>query len=125
MKSAIVFAAITLAVLAHSPASFAVDDPGNAKAPVPPVRYQSPFRDYRLFGEDKLIPWKAANDEVRTIGGWRTYAREAREVTPAAPAAVAPAPATSPASSSPTPAKPSTEPPLKREPVHSGHDQHK
>ncbi len=43
----------------------------------PSIQYQSPFNDYRPLGEDKRIPWKAANDEVGKIGGWRVYAREA------------------------------------------------
>jgi len=43
----------------------------------PSIQYQSPFKDYRPLGEDKRIPWKAANDEVGKIGGWRVYAREA------------------------------------------------
>lgn len=58
-------------------------DEGNAKdatstqAPSTPVHYKSPFSDYRPLGEDKRTPWKAANDEVGKIGGWRVYAREA------------------------------------------------
>lgn len=54
-------------------------DPAHAQSPIPSVQYRSPFRDYRPLGEDKPIPWKAANDEVGRIGGWRVYAREARQ----------------------------------------------
>ena len=60
-------------------------DPANAKVTVPPVVYRSVFSAYRPIGEDKLIPWKAANDEVARIGGWRVYAQEAREPDPPKP----------------------------------------
>ncbi len=50
-----------------------------SSAAVPAIQYQSPFKDYRALGEDKRIPWKAANDEVGKIGGWRVYAREAAQ----------------------------------------------
>ncbi len=39
--------------------------------------YQSAFRDYQPYSDQKAVPWKEANDTVRQIGGWREYAREA------------------------------------------------
>ena len=95
--------------------AFAAPDPASAQAPALPVQYRSPFRDYHPLGEDKLIPWKAANDEVGKIGGWRVYAREAREPE-GAPSS--PAPATS--------VKPSADNAVKPAPgVHAGHGDHK
>lgn len=129
MKFAIVItvarAASVTAALSLSGASIAAPDPTDEKNTVPPVLYLSPFRDYKPLGEDKAIPWKAANDEVGRIGGWRAYAKEAQaaaaSVNPAAP--VAPA---TPAKAPPSPAKPPVmEAPAKPKPGHEGHGQHK
>ena len=54
-------------------------DPADAAATVPVTVYQSVFGAYQRPGADKPIPWKAANDEVGRIGGWRAYAREASQ----------------------------------------------
>ena len=111
MKSVIVLAACAAVALGCAEALSATPDPANDKAVVPPVRYQSPFRDYRPLGEDQPIAWKAANDEVGRIGGWRAYAKEARELPSAeTPAAVIPPAATPSAASVP-----------KRAPDHDGH----
>lgn len=77
-------------------------DPLDAQAPVPAAAYQSPLSGYRRLGEDKPVPWRAANETVNRIGGWRAYAREAQQPepaasTPAGRAAPAAAPATAPA----------------------------
>ena len=110
MKSVIVFSAFAAATFGCANA-LSAPDPANDKAVVPPVRYQSPFRDYRPLGEDQPIPWKAANDEVARIGGWRAYAKEARELPSVeTPAAVRPPAATPPAAPAP-----------KRPPGHDGH----
>ena len=112
MKITIAIAAVFAIALVQSPASNAEPEPIVAKAAVPVLNYQSPFRDYRLFGDAKPIAWKDANDEVARIGGWRAYAKEATE-TPSAPptAPVDKAPAT--ASKPSVPDKP-----------HSGHQGH-
>lgn len=59
-------------------------DASDAKASVPPVTYRSAFAGYRQNTEEKVGSWKDANDKVGRIGGWRVYAKEARE--PEAPA---------------------------------------
>jgi hypothetical protein len=46
--------------------------------------YRSPFEGYQRFTQEQVGSWKAANDNVGRIGGWREYAKEARP--PAAPA---------------------------------------
>jgi outer membrane protein TolC len=42
------------------------------------VGYTSPITDYQKFVDEKVLPWKAANDKVAEIGGWRAYAKEAQ-----------------------------------------------
>lgn len=76
-------------------------DPADAKAPVPSALYASPLRAYQAFAEPQVAPWRETNDLVRQRGGWRAYAREAREpdaARPAVPAASQPLPAAKPAS---------------------------
>ena len=54
-------------------------NPASAKELVPPLVYRSPFSTYRAQSDTALIPWPKANDQVRAIGGWRVYAREAQQ----------------------------------------------
>ncbi len=114
MKIIIAIAAIFTVALVQSRVSNAEADPANAKTAVPASKYESPFRDYRPFGEDKPIPWKDANDDVARIGGWRAYAKEARE--PQAPTSV-------PEKNQSAPATP--QPPAPAAPAHAGHGQQK
>lgn len=79
-------------------------DPANPQADVPAVSYRSPFTDYRRFGDQPVADWRALNDQVRAIGGWRAYAREAN-----APEAGDQAPAAPPKDASPArPAAPAS-----------------
>src|SRR5687768_16643793 len=39
--------------------------------------YKSAFDDYLGLTDDK-VDWKEANENVRRIGGWRTYLRESQ-----------------------------------------------
>ena len=57
------------------------------------VSYTSPIANYQPFVDEKVTSWKAANDKVGQIGGWRAYAKEAQqpENTPA-PKAMTPEP---------------------------------
>lgn len=57
--------------------------PRNAMADVRVVVYQSVLSGYRAFQDEKVSSWQASNDNVARIGGWRVYAREAREPEPA------------------------------------------
>ena len=87
-------------------------DPADPKATVPPVSYRSSFSLYQAFTEPEVAPWRGTNDLVRQRGGWRAYAREAREPdgaqppTPVPPALPASAPATTTPGASPMPAMP-------------------
>ena len=73
-------------------------DPADPAARVPAAAYRSPFADYRVLGDEAVGNWRAANDEVGRIGGWREYAREIQEneskpgAAPSKPAPNAPAP---------------------------------
>ena len=100
-------AILAVLCLAGAPVSAATNDPADAAAPVPPTNYQSPFAQYRVLGEDRNTPWKEANDTVRSIGGWRAYAKEAAE---AAKAGAARAPSAAPAAPSTPPVAPKTRP---------------
>lgn len=59
--------------------------------------YRSALEGYQPYSETQMVPWKAANETVGQIGGWRAYAKEAAEGQgqggQAAPAAGAPKPA--------------------------------
>jgi hypothetical protein len=66
--------------------------PADATAAVPPLPYRSAFSGYKRLSEPPATGWKAANQNVERIGGWRAYAREANAP---APTASAPAPAAS------------------------------
>ena len=43
------------------------------------VSYTSPIVNYQPFVDEKVTSWKAANDQVGQIGGWRAYAKEAQQ----------------------------------------------
>ena len=72
-------------------------EPADPKAVVPALVYRSSLRRYQAFTEPDVAPWRETNELVRQRGGWRAYAREAREPvltpapSPAAPAASQPA----------------------------------
>ncbi len=54
-------------------------DPLDANAVVPAQDYRSPLEDYRAQADEPLQDWRAANDLVGRIGGWRTYSMEGWE----------------------------------------------
>lgn len=53
-------------------------DPADPKLAVPELRPRSALAGYRRLGDDPPIDWRAANETVARIGGWRTYLREAQ-----------------------------------------------
>lgn len=59
-------------------------------ASAPDFAYRSAFEGYKPFAEQPVAPWRASNDTVRAVGGWRAYAREAQGA--AAPASSASSP---------------------------------
>jgi hypothetical protein len=52
-------------------------DPSDPNATAPAARYTSAFTKYRPNVEAEVGSWREKNDEVRRIGGWRVYGREA------------------------------------------------
>ena len=84
-----------------------------AERPSPPTTmpaFRSALEGYRPFADEQPAPWRASNDTVGRIGGWRAYAREAAPGGGADPAA---APA-APTASGTRPATPAANP-------HGGH----
>lgn len=75
------------------------------------VSYTSPIADYQLFVDEKISGWKAANDKVGQIGGWRAYAKEAQQ------------PENTPALTPPPAAAPTSAPPATKIDPHAGHKQ--
>ncbi len=51
-----------------------------------PLTYSSAFEGYKPYTDDKLLNWKEVNDTTGRIGGWRVYAKEARQADEKAPA---------------------------------------
>ncbi len=65
------------ALAAHSTAAVT-----EAQAPVPVLTFRSVLDRYRAFNgnatSEQVPSWRAANDTVARIGGWRAYLREAQ-----------------------------------------------
>ena len=77
--------------------------PAGSASP-PSLDYRSALARYRPFGEQPVAPWNRTNDTVGAIGGWRTYAKEARQPPPAKEGAqVSPNPGVKRDSPSPAP----------------------
>ena len=76
-------------------------DPADPKATIPASVYRSSLNRYQIYAEPDVAPWRETNELVRQRGGWRAYAREAREPVPtpssAVPAASQPASGAKPA----------------------------
>jgi hypothetical protein len=62
----------------HSNAAFAQTPTSTGNA----LPFKSTLEKYKSYTDEKIVPWKAANDEVGRIGGWRTYLKEANEPDP-------------------------------------------
>lgn len=87
----------SLAVPAVSVAAFwatvAVAQPKPTPSPTPsvaprmsevvPAGFQSVLERYKPYTDEEIVNWKAANDTVAQIGGWRAYAKEAAQTSPA------------------------------------------
>jgi hypothetical protein len=69
---------------AQSPAPPA--SPAPAPQANPPPAFRSAMDGYKPYTEESTVNWKEANDTTARIGGWRAYAKEARQAqTPEAP----------------------------------------
>ena len=77
--------AVASATLLASHAGAQTKVPASTDTPPAPTRFKSALEGYQAYSDDKMTSWKAANDEVARIGGWREYAKQAQqpEDTPA------------------------------------------
>lgn len=125
-----------------APASAAAASAPSASAAAGDLSYRSAVEGYQPFADEKVVPWRGANDNAGRIGGWREYAREAQggaAGSPAghgghgaaapAPAAQAPSrPASAPQRAAPAPApaasRPATAPGQSTAPSVRGQDPH-
>ncbi|MBI1770786.1 MAG: hypothetical protein HYR68_00160 [Burkholderiales bacterium] len=57
-------------------------NPADAQALVPQVIYFSTLQNYRPFTDQEVGVWKELNDTTARVGGWRVYAKQAREPDP-------------------------------------------
>jgi hypothetical protein len=81
---AVALTTIAAAAGAQTAAPAAAADPQAASGTADPG-YRSPFEAYQRFTQEQVGSWKAANDNVGRIGGWREYAKEARPSAAPAP----------------------------------------
>jgi hypothetical protein len=70
-------AVVTAPAQAGGPAAPARPSAWQAEASVPALRHESAFSTYRPHVETPVGDWRAANEAVNRIGGWRAYGREA------------------------------------------------
>ena len=68
---------ITSVMAEDSKESAVSNEPLNANVAIQPLRYETPFVNYRSYQETPVASWRGVNDEVGRIGGWKVYAREA------------------------------------------------
>ena len=71
-------------------------DPADARAPAPPLRYQSAFADYKPWQDTKAGDWRALNDALWNTGAGGGHAGHAMPPPPVA------APAPGPKASAPS-----------------------
>jgi hypothetical protein len=92
---------------AHHPSHHPSHHPAQRQADAPQSVYRSAFGLYRPWQDQAVGDWRALNDRVGRIGGWRTYLREAHAPEPPEPPGPSTAPATGPAAKAgATPAAP-------------------
>lgn len=44
-----------------------------------PAAFRSALEGYQPYTDEKIVNWKEANETAGRIGGWREYAKEARQ----------------------------------------------
>jgi hypothetical protein len=77
----------TMALLAGSAMAQTPAEQTPSPATPAPLTYISPLNGYQAYADQPVQSWREANDTVGRIGGWRTYAKEARTPEPAMDAA--------------------------------------
>lgn len=100
------------------PAAATVAAPArSASASAQGASYPSAFKGYRRFADEPTQDWKAANERVAQIGGWRAYAAETAGAHAGHGAAASSPTPVAPAS----PAQPASSPAAKPRPGHAHH----
>ena len=94
--------------------------PVPSPAVAPAFTYRSALEGYRKFDDQPVASWSKTNDTVGTIGGWRTYAKEASQPAQTERGAIA-VPAVAPASPR---APPANAPAATRDPLPGGAGSH-
>lgn len=84
-RTAFAVALITMTAAAGAQTTAAARADRQAASGAADLGYQSPFDGYRRFTQEQVGSWKAANDNVGRIGGWREYAKEAHAPAGAPP----------------------------------------
>ena len=56
--------------------------PAAALPQAAPAAFRSALEGYQPYIDEKIVPWKEANDNVGRIGGWREYAKQAAQAAP-------------------------------------------
>ena len=70
----------TSAAHGQAAAPAAPDAPAAAMpAGTTPAAFRSALEGYQPYTDEKTVNWKEANDTTGRIGGWREYAKEARQ----------------------------------------------
>lgn len=69
--------ALSVLGLLLSSATFA--QPATAVSPAAVAGSPSAFEGYKPYTDEPMGNWKAANDNVAKIGGWREYAKQAQQ----------------------------------------------
>jgi hypothetical protein len=82
------------------------------------LSFKSTLSQYKPYTDEKTVDWKAANDDVGKIGGWRTYLKQANE-----PDKVEPdnSKSETPKPNAPSTLPPSSKPPARATDPHAGH----
>lgn len=74
------------------PSLAGTSSPLDAAAPTRPLAHHPAFVHYRRHVDPVPLEWKASNDNVARIGGWRAHAHEANMPAGAPPEAPAASP---------------------------------
>ena len=77
VSTTVLWASVALAQPAPTPTA----NPRMAEAAT--AGFKSVLEDYKPYTEENTVDWKAANDTTSQIGGWRAYAKEAAQTSPA------------------------------------------
>lgn len=91
MYKGILFALAATVAGATAAQTAAKPDPADPRVRTPSVEYRSAFETYRPFAEEKLAPWREANEEVKQQGGG--HAGQSMHSKPQARPEAKPAPA--------------------------------